>query len=103
MIEQEKRATALMNLTTLLQLDSESLAKSSYNEQLESLTVFIDNLIKNDFDKLVRLLYRIDVSERKVRSVLAENKGKESSNLIAQLIIEREMEKMETRERFRGK
>lgn len=100
MIEEKRRTTALMNLTRTLQLEDESLIDSNYQEQFKRLTAFIEDLINNNFDKLVHILYRIDVSENKLRSVLAKSSGSESSNLIAQLIIEREMEKIATREKY---
>lgn len=36
----------------------------------EDLAIAINELIKNDFSKLVQLLYRIDVSEAKLKYIL---------------------------------
>ena len=73
-------------------------------EQLhEKLVIFINHLIQNDFQKLVFLLYKIDVDEAKLKRILKENAGKDTAEIIAQLIIERELQKIETRKLFKGK
>lgn len=60
-------------------------------EQLapNDLIVFINDCIKNDFNKLVQLLYRIDVSEQKLKSILQSNPNEDAAKLIAAVIIER--------------
>ena len=57
----------------------------------------INELIRNDFEQLVQILYRSDVNENKLRSVLAANSGKDAGVLIAELIIKRQLEKAESR------
>ena len=36
----------------------------------DQLAIFVNDLIEKDFSQLVQLLYRLDVSEEKLRSVL---------------------------------
>lgn len=60
----------------------------------------INELINKDFDALVRLLYRIDVSEKKIRVVLDQNMETDSASILADLIIERQLQKIESRKRF---
>jgi hypothetical protein len=65
----------------------------------EKLASYINDLINHDFEKLIQLLYRLDVSEQKLKSVLASS----SSNagfIIAQMIIERQLQKIKTREQY---
>ena len=50
---------------------------------------FINSLIEKVFSRLVQLLYRLDVSEDKLKSVLIEHPTGDAGDLIAQLIIER--------------
>jgi hypothetical protein len=50
---------------------------------------FINELIEKDFSRLVQLLYRLDVSEDKLKSVLIEHPTGDAGVLIAQLIMER--------------
>jgi len=55
----------------------------------EQLAVFINDLIEKDFSRLVQILYRLDVSEDKLKNVLQENPTSDAGNMIATLIIER--------------
>ena len=66
------------------------------------LSEYINHLIDQDFGKLLTILYRIDVNETKLRHVLEENAGEHASDLIAKLIMERQMEKIKTREKFKS-
>ena len=49
----------------------------------------MNEFINQDFSKVVQLLYRIDVSEAKLKKVLHENPNEDAAGLIADLIIER--------------
>lgn len=57
------------------------------------LTHWVNELINHDFDKLVQLLYRIDVDEKKLRYLLQQAKGEGAAPMIAQLIIDRQKQK----------
>ena len=71
-------------------------------EQMEIfLASRINQLIENDFTQLLQILYRIDVSEQKLRSLLKQNTGTDAGRIIAVLIIERQLEKLNSREQFR--
>ena len=72
--------------------------KTEYDELLNLLAGYINDLIKNDFQKLVRYLYRIDVSEPKLKSLLHQNPQEDAGNIIAALIIERQEQKIKTRQ-----
>lgn len=56
-------------------------------------------MIDQDFHRLLNILYRIDVSETKVKSAFA---GENPSYDIAGLIIHRELMKVETRKKYRN-
>jgi hypothetical protein len=58
-------------------------------------------LITSDFHRLVQLLYRMDVPEKKLRSVLAGRRGTDAAEIIADLLIERQLQKIEARRSFR--
>jgi len=53
----------------------------------------INELIKNNFNHLVQLLYRIDVNEARLKQVLKDNPNEDAGKIIAQLIIERQQQK----------
>ena len=73
----------------------------SFEELKERLSVQINYLIEKDFQKLVSLLYRVDVSETKLKNLLLENQGENAGNIIAELIIERQLQKIKTRQQFK--
>jgi MoxR-like ATPase len=66
------------------------------------LASFIKQWIESDFQRLVNLLYRVDVNENKLRSILNENLDGEADMIIAKLIIERQLEKVKTRKAQRN-
>ena len=75
----------------------------SLEELTERLVNYINWLIQNDFQKLVNLLYKVDIQENKLRSVLRSNPGENAAELIAQLMIERQMQKIKTRQDYKPK
>ena len=60
----------------------------------------INELILHDFEKLVFLLYRIDVDEARMRALLANSKQEDTAPLLADLIIERQLQKIKSRQDF---
>lgn len=56
---------------------------------LSDLIIYINECIQHDFNKLVQLLYRIDVSEEKLKYILQLNPNEDAAKLIAAVIIER--------------
>ncbi len=69
----------------------------SGEELKEKLALHINHLINHDFEKLVSLLYRIDVNENKMRQLLEQKEGENAAGLIADLIIERQLQKIKSR------
>jgi hypothetical protein len=63
----------------------------------------INTLIKDDFNFLVQILYRIDVNESKLKQVLKENPTEDAGKIIAALLIERQLQKINTRKQFKNK
>lgn len=58
----------------------------------------ISYLIANDFNRLILLLYRLDVSEKKLYASLEENNEIDAPTIITELIIERQLQKARSRE-----
>lgn len=91
-----------MELKRLIQTVNDSMAielpeKLSLHELHIQLAKYIDHLIRVNFEKLLALLYRIDVSESKLKELLKEHPDEDAAKLIATLIIERQMQKMKLR------
>ncbi len=72
----------------------------SIEETEAALAAKINDLIQNDFPQLISLLYRIDVNETKLRHFLREHPEEEGAKIIAGLIIERQQQKIKTRQLF---
>lgn len=62
----------------------------------------IDYLIQTDFNKLVHILYRLDVSETKLSNMLKEHSGTNAAEIIARMIVERQREKIQSRAAFKN-
>ncbi len=78
----------------------EQVPKEKTREDLISL---INELIDKDFQSLIQFLYRIDVDEKKIRIFLEKNSDKDSASVLADLIIERQIQKIESRKKFNQK
>jgi hypothetical protein len=94
-----------MENTELIRLLNKELAidfagNTSYTEIHAQLSAYINQLVKYDFEKLVSYLYRIDVNEQKLKTLLNQFPDEDAGNIIASLILERQEQKLKTRELF---
>lgn len=76
------------------------LPDNSFTLFKERLALYINDLINHDFEKLISILYRLDVSEKKLKEMLT-SASSNAGNIIAELIIERQLQKIKTRKQFR--
>lgn len=103
-------------------MDEVTLAKESYNlvrkdfgledvlefgqeendfDRLEDfLTKQVNYLLDHDLNKLLNALYRIDISENQVKSLLQNSRQGEIARNMAKAIIEREKQKVITRRQY---
>lgn len=58
----------------------------------------LNELIRIDFNALVTILYRVDVNEAKLKELLRTSAGEDAGRIMARLIIERQEQKIKTRE-----
>jgi len=61
---------------------------------------FIDHLINTNFEKLIFILYRIDVPEEKLKLLLKTFPEKDAGFIIGNMIINRQLQKLKTRMEF---
>jgi hypothetical protein len=80
-----------------------SLDVNPASEVKKNLIDLLNDLINKDFPALIQLLYRIDVNENKIRTSLNENKNEDTAAVLADLIIERQIQKSESRKTYRSK
>ncbi len=86
-------------IDTVLSASEEIMVKDK--KLFENLSAYINELINHDFERLVSLLYRLDVDEKKLKSLLAFQPGINSGDTIATLIIERQLQKIKSRQETR--
>lgn len=91
----ETELTTFINDTFSLNIST-----SNYAEIKEVLVKKLNDWINNDFNKLIHVLYRIDVSESKINQLLRDNRSMYAADILADLIIERQLEKIRTRKDF---
>lgn len=84
------------------ELSIEGIQTTSFDELKEKLDMYFNDLIQHDFHKLLSLVYRIDVSEDKLRQVLDKNPDENAGKLISTLVIERLSQKIRSRKEFRS-
>lgn len=73
----------------------------TYEALLKRVTEEIQYLIDFDLNKLWSLLYRIDVAEKKVKEVIATTPFTQHARRIAELIIQRQQEKIISRKKYK--
>lgn len=61
----------------------------------------VNDLIVNDFEKLIFILYRMDVSEAKIARLLKAFPDQHAALIITGLMLEREQEKINSRAAFK--
>ncbi|MBK5270419.1 MAG: hypothetical protein JJE22_05325 [Bacteroidia bacterium] len=95
-MQSQKELVELLNNELAIEMPE----KISFEELRENLSQHINYLIQTNFQKLVSILYRIDVSEIKLKALLQENKFADAGAIIADLIIERQLQKIKSRQQF---
>jgi hypothetical protein len=75
----------------------------SLEELAEKWGQYFNTLIENDFNKLVSLLYRVDVPENDLRRILKENPDENAGKIISLLVIKRLLQKVRSRQAYRSK
>lgn len=78
------------------------LADTNWNNWMQEAADRINKMIVTDFAGLVNLLYRMDVSERKLKAILAGNPHQDAGLVIAELMVERQLEKIRSRRQYRS-
>ena len=73
----------------------------SREELKRRLTIFISELLETNFEKLCSMVYRHDVSEARFNHVLQSGSIKEQAEKLSDLVIERELEKVKSRQAYR--
>jgi hypothetical protein len=87
--------THLQKIDNLLHEGSElEVVNPEWYHQLKAV---VNDLINHDFDALLQLLYRVDVSEPKLRTMLQQLPGNDAAEIITNLLVERHLQKIKSR------
>ena len=74
----------------------------SYGELFDQLRAIISEQLTSGSSKLMQLLYRVDLEEKKLEHSLRSHSGIEPAEIISRLIVEREYQKAVTRRLHAG-
>jgi hypothetical protein len=74
----------------------------SEEEALALLAEKFNVLIRSDLNALIQFLYRMDVSETRLRTLLKTQTDEDTGLLIARLVLERLQQKILTRRQFQN-
>ncbi len=76
--------------------------EEAYKELMEQLTPAIEYMLSSNGAKLMQVLYRIDIAEEKLKTAIERFTDLSFAQVIARLIIEREMQKVLTRRIYKS-
>jgi len=76
--------------------------ESAYMELFQQILPLVDELLNDDYPKLMSLLYRIDIDDDMLDRKLKEYGQIDTHELITDLIIKRELQKVIIREIYSG-
>ncbi len=66
-----------------------------------ALAAYINTLITTDFSRLIALLYRLDISEKKLKDLLIVQNNTNAGSIIAEMIIDRQLQKIDSRRKYK--
>ena len=75
---------------------------NSADEFRIQLTTAIEELIRNDFSRLIHILYRLDVDEEKLKKQIKDNHVGRHAEIICNMIIERQLQRQDARKKSGG-
>lgn len=90
-----------MDINAALGVIVASASATEAEEERQALAAYLAHLLTNDFAALVQTLYRVDVSEQKLKAALKENPSADAGDLLAELLVQRQKEKAAQRQTFR--
>ena len=80
-------------------LELESREDMAYDQAFLLIMRVVEDLMAKDFNRLINILYRIDVPEEKLKEALALSNDNPAS-VITKMILERELQKVATRKKY---
>ena len=99
-------SSELRDCNALIQLhfglnETEFTTSTHLNELESALTKLIKHLLDHDFQRLLNAFYKIDISENKLSEILSSSPPDDLSKTLAKEVIQREMQKVKTRQKYK--
>ena len=76
---------------TKITADNKTLDQEAFDKALEKLEPYVAQLLKGNMNDVFSLLYKLDVSEEKVKFILFGDHQDQTSKLLAEAILQREI------------
>lgn len=73
----------------------------TYKQLHKTIADKMNRLLAENFSLVISILYRLDISEKKLKMQLSKSENAPAGDIIATMIIERQLQKIETRKIFR--
>ena len=73
---------------------------NAYAELFSQILPLVEKLQKENFQNFYSLMYRIDLSEMQIKKAVESSKDKSFSEIVTDLILKRELQKVITRRSF---
>ena len=98
-MDENEQLASLINKDLGSEEEGMMIPQSSIDRNMirEKLEILIAHLMDHNFEKLLQAMYRLDVSEAKFHEAMTEKPFEEIPSSIADLVIDREMQKVRTR------
>lgn len=80
-------------------LNLEAQEEIGYDHAFLMIMRVVEDLMTKDFNRLINILYRIDVSEEKLKEALALSNDNPAS-VITKMILDRQLQKVATRKKY---
>jgi hypothetical protein len=92
-----------LEIMQALELLISSIQEMNRGEEFHALLAAkINELITTNFPALIQLLYRLDISEAKLKQLTRDHSQEETAAIIATLIIERQIQKLKSRQQYKN-
>ena len=78
------------------------LTEENQDKILEKLTQIIKILLVKDYHRLVNAMYRLDINEKLFREAISGMHSPNVASRLAELVLNREKEKIETRKKYKS-
>ena len=75
--------------------------ENNFGEFETQLAAKINQLVNEDFNKLISILYRLDIDEHLLKNLLQDANANDAGTIIAGMVIQRQLQKNKSRREFR--